>query len=117
MNFNEEQKVWKDHATGLWDQRSPRKSHTRKGRDISKSVQYYGKKKTLLISDTKLENVFCEKVWLDCVEKCKMAHRDVVVIQWKETGETISVAVDGFNLKDVLELRPLEKEEKIPRTA
>jgi hypothetical protein len=70
-----------------------------------KGVIHYGRKKTFVISDRKRENVFCEKVWQDCLDKTRTAGRDVVVIQWKETGETIQVAADGFQMKDVLAVK------------
>ena len=49
---------------------------------------------------------FVKRVILDCLKKCQEAKRNILVIQWKETGETISTAVDGFNLQDLLAIKP-----------
>jgi hypothetical protein len=70
------------------------------------SVRYSGSIKTFVISDPHRQNVFCEKVWLDCVARTKQAGRDIVVIKWKNTGEKISAEVANFSLAAVLSIRP-----------
>lgn len=73
-------------------------------------IQYSGAPKTFLISDSKRENVFNPEVWSECLRKTKEAGRQLVVIRWKETGETISASVDDFSLPHVLALQPLKSE-------